>query len=373
MKKINVMHVVQGLDIGGLERLVIDLIESSDKDRFDFFVCCLSQDGILAEELERNKIPVIALNKQSGFNLRISFALAKIIKDKKIDILHTHSQRPRFYGALTKLLVPNVKIVHTQHGYDPKRYRSLLLSRFAASFIDQIVLVSKALYDFALLVEKTNKDKLMVIYNGINLKKFTIVINQKQKEELKKSLGISLGDYVIGTVGRLEEVKNHKLLIRVFSQISLGKKNVKLLIVGGGPLFKELKDYANQQEVVDKVILTGARHDVEQLLDIIDVFALSSLSEGTSLVVLEAMAKGLPVVATDVGGVRELVSNIDNGFLVSLTDEDSFVRGINDLLNDQELYRKVSVTNSKKASLEFGIKNTAIKYEEVYNKVLNKQ
>ena len=370
MEKIKVAHIVQTLDVGGAERLVMDLLKSCDKSRFDFTLCCLGTRGVLADELEKENVRLIFLNKKDGLDFNLSFKIASLMKDSKIGVLHTHNQRPQFYGALaTHLFRPRV-YVHTRHGRNyPDNYKSVLFSRFFAGRASKVVVVCDDIYKFARDIEKLPKEKLKIINNGVDTERFNG--EGRDKKLLRDSLGIGPDELVIGTVGRLAKIKNQKLLILAFKNVADLRSDCRLVVVGDGPLKNELIDYSQEVGVREKILFLGERNDISQLLGVFDIFCLSSLSEGISLVLLEAMATGLPIVATRVGGNSELIEDGVNGFLVPSQDPRSMSENLVKLLSDKELRDHMSKNNQKSARSRFDIRDVTKTYQELYVNEIN--
>lgn len=369
MNKIKIMNVVQTLDMGGLEKLIVDSVKFFDRGRFDFTVCCLSERGILASELENSGIEVIFLNKRYGFDLGLSLRLAALIGKKKIDILHTHNQRPLVYGALAASLSKVNAYVHTRHGRnDPDNSKSTFMSRFFSAFTDKIVCVSQDIYKVSLEKEKISTQKLEVIRNGIDINKF---VNATSKDEyLLNQLGIKTDAFVIGTVGRLSRIKNQMFLMDAFKHLFSAHSDTRLIVIGDGPLKQDLIEHVDEIGLRGKVLFLGERKDVASLMKLFDVFVLPSLSEGISLVILEAMAAGLPIIATNVGGNLELIKEGENGFFVSLGNPLYLSSAIERLMQDSKLRRSISENNRKKALAEFDIAVMCKKYESLYSSLV---
>ncbi|NQT22672.1 MAG: glycosyltransferase [Candidatus Omnitrophica bacterium] len=370
MPALRVMHIVQSLDMGGLENVVLNAIKHSDKEKFNFAVCCLSEKSDLREQLQSEGIQITYLKKRRGFDLSLAFKMAEMIKKKKIDILHTHNQRPQFYGSLAAKISGTI-LIHTRHGRDEfENRKSVFLSRFFTVFADKVVPVSEDIRRSAITAERVPQNKFNVIRNGIDAGKFANVTVSQEK--LRESLEVGLDDSLIGIVARLEKVKNHKLLMDAFKKVIAIKLKCKLLIIGDGALKNELVRYANMIGIIRNTLFLGLREDIPELLSVLDVFALTSFSEGISLVLLEAMASGKPIVATDVGGNSELIENGINGFLVSSGDVEAVAASILKILNDDRLSRKMSAANQKKAFMQFDISRMCSEYEKLYESMIGK-
>lgn len=365
MVKIKVLEVVQSLGVGGLEKVAAILALKCDKERFEFIVCCLGPKGAVALELEAAGIRVLSLDKESGFDLGLSRRIARLIKSEKVDILHTHNQRPQFYGALAAWLARVPAYIHTRHSKnEPDNYKNMVLSRFAGRFADKVVCVSDEVYRYESEKLRAPACKLTVVKNGIDTNRF--IKDPATGAAIKGLLGIGAGTKVVGTVGRLAKVKNQAMLIDAFAQLQKSVPDSRLVIVGGGPLEQELKMRAGQSGAGGSIIFLGERKDIPALLGMLDVFVLSSLSEGSPVVLLEAMACGLPVVATRVGGIPELIKDEVSGLLVPSQDLAAMSAALSRLLTDEPLRGRISEANRKRAVEEFDVKRMCREYVGLY-------
>jgi len=369
MAKIMILEVVQSLDMGGAERVAADLALFGDREKLGFVFCVLGAQGVFAQGLKDSNIEVISLNKGSGFAPGLSFRIAEIIKAKKIDVLHTHNQRPQIYGALAARLARVPFYVHTRHSKnEPDSFKNMALSRFAGLRADSIVCVSDAVYRYSLENEKIPQHKLRIIKNGIDVSRFKG--DGADTASLRSSLGMGPGTIVVGTVGRLAKVKNQRMLIDAFIKVESRIPDSRLLLVGDGPLKDELKSYAASARLGAKIIFLGERKDIAGLLKVFNVFALSSFSEGLPVVLLEAMASGLAVAATAVGGIPELIKDQENGILVPSADAAAMSEAIIRLAQNEPLRTRISENNRTKAFLEFDVKRMCGEYTNLYESLL---
>jgi len=361
---IRLMHIVLSLNIGGLERVVINLLKGLDPEIYTQILCCLEEPGALIHEVNRLGVKTISLKKGKGIDYLLLAKLAKVIRQEKIDIIHSHNPTPYFYGVLSGKLAGVPVIIHTRHGRNtPKSKREIYLRRFLSCMTDRIVAVSNDSMDAAINREKIPSRKVVTIFNGIDIERYRPNIDVVSK---KKELGILDSDQVIGIVARLSSEKDHSTLLDAFRIVLGNKKNIKLVIVGDGNLRGELQQKAQAISVGENTVFLGERHDVPDLLAVFDLFVLSSLTEGISLTLLEAMAAGLPVVATDVGGNAEVVMDSRTGLIVPPADPRSMANAILKIIRNSSMAKQMGILGRERVSEKFSTSAMVRKYDEIY-------
>ncbi|MCM8773771.1 MAG: glycosyltransferase, partial [Candidatus Omnitrophica bacterium] len=285
-RRMNILYIIWSLGLGGAERIVVNLVKGLDKNRFNPIVCCLNDKGFFADELEKGGIKVIALNKKPGIDLSIIAKIIRLIKKHNIDIVHTHLWGANCWGRVAAVLSKVRVIIATEHSVDvwkPKYY--FLIDRLLSKFTHKIVVVSQAVRDFY-KSKGISEEKLEVIYNGINEEDFCI--KSEVREKIRKELGVEDNTKVLGIIGRLVEPKGHKFLFNAMGLLD-GRYNLKLVVVGDGVERETLKEMVRSLGLEDKVIFTGLRNDVNNILQAIDILVIPSLREGLPLVMLESM------------------------------------------------------------------------------------
>lgn len=328
-KRIKILFVVQDLEIGGTQKHTIDLVKGLDKNLFNIFVCCLSGRGALSGEVEDDKI--FFLKKKKHFDFSLILKLAKIIKKENIDIVHTQNSLAAVYGRISAV-ISKVHCICTHHSYYPYTSIDKMIYFFLSYFTKRFVFVDKELklrYVNNLLAKKKRS---IIIHNGLELKNYFSEKSKKIMDEFR----VSKKDIVIGFIGRLHEVKNLKLFIKAAEHISEDHKNIKFFIVGDGPACKDLRIYADRINL-NNIFFTGWRNDIPDMISVFDIFVLTSHSEGLPIVLLEAMASKKSIVASDVGGINEIVKNGFNGFLAKPNNVIDFKNKINLLIENKKL------------------------------------
>jgi sugar transferase (PEP-CTERM/EpsH1 system associated) len=358
---IKVLHVVLSLQVGGLEKFVLDLVDKY-KTNINSVIVCLEGKGELAQLLDNIKI--IELEKASGLSLKIVMQLVALVKKLDIDIIHTHNPGPHYYGAITGFLT-GCPVIHTKHGRNrPTVKKKVWLNRIFSFFTEKIVAVSQNAADVCLDVEKIPLSKLVVILNGIDTSTFRPVQNDNVNELLPVRIGI---------VARLSWEKDHSTLLNACKLLADKNSFFHLEIIGDGPLRDTLEGTAGTLGLDKFVSFSGMRHDVPELLRQLDIFVLSSTTEGISLTLLEAMATELPVVATNVGGNPEVVLDGETGYIVPSQNPEEMANKLLLLINDKKLRQQMGFKGRERVIENFSIIETARKYEALYREVLNKR
>ena len=355
-KPVNIMHIVFSLQCGGLERVAINLAKSFNNDKYNSCICCLDTIGELKTELPEG-IDVFLVKRKQGKDFLLAFKLANEIKKRKISLVHTHNMGPLLYGTLASKLV-GIPMINTRHGRENKSCHSLIWD-----FNKYIVAISNDAKKELLSCNKINTNKVNVIYNGIDIEKYSA--DKKNNISSKKSLGVQDSDIVIGTVARLSEEKDQITLIDAFSKIN-SQVRIKLVIAGDGPCKQKLQDHVEKLNLSEKVMFLGFRNDIPNILKALDIFVLSSLTEGISLTLLEAMAANLPIVATDVGGNPEVVEDGLTGFLVPSKSCDEMAKKIEDLISNEKLIQMMGMAGRKRVEDKFSLNSMVRKYDTLY-------
>lgn len=315
-----VVHLIYRLDFGGLETLLVDCINHMPPERYRHAVVCLTGYTAFADKITRPGVELYALDKQPGLGLGIHVKLFKLLRQLRPAILHTYNFACAEYAVPAWAAGVPVRI-HAEHGRDASDPQGLnrkhnFLRRSLAPWIDRYVPVSHDLARWLQNVVTIPAAKLELIMNGVDTVRYAPHLAAAQAPWT----GAAEKPFVIGTVGRLQDVKDQATLIEAFAllcaRLDAARGKLRLAIIGDGPLREKLAQKAQDAGVADLVWFPGARNDIPELMRSFDVFALSSIAEGTPVTLLEAMACGRPVVATSVGGIPEVVQDGVNGALV---------------------------------------------------------
>ena len=372
-----VMHVVYNLNVGGLENLVVEVsIFSKERKIYRPIICCLSGGTtVLSRKAAEAAIEVIFLN---GYNVQRKLAVLKrlisLMREKKLDLVHTHNAVAHVYGSLAAQY-NRLPIIHTKHGNQLpfQNRKNYLLTRIAGILTDRLVAVSEQIKNTVIQGYKMNPKKMIVIRNGINLANFNGSVNQEQIRLLKDQVGIRKDSFVIGNIARLSPEKDHATLLKAFRNLVRKDIHAELIIVGDGMLSEALKKLAKEFGIKEHVKFLGERNDVAHLLRIFDVFILSSTEEGIPLTILEAMAAGKPVIATQTGGSSEVVVDGETGYLVPCREPEEIELAVLRFYNDRGLIQKMGEAGLRRIRENFTIEQMMEAYQKVYESVRKKQ
>jgi glycosyltransferase involved in cell wall biosynthesis len=369
--KINVMHVSLALDIGGLERLITQMALAMDRSIFNVEIVTLNRAGVFADELRSKGIPVTLLQKnQQRADYFYPVRLAKFLRSRNTHVLHMHTG-VFIFGELAATLARTPASLYTEHGRalvdDPVRNAE---DRIAVKLVDRIVAVSSNLRD--ILIERIGAPtkKLEVLINGIATDLFD---RRPKSQALIDEFGIDKNTKIIGTVARLDAIKDQMTMIKAVELLLADGLDCRLFLVGDGPEREQLTAYIHQQQLEKKVTITGTRTDVPDFLNLFDLFVLSSLSEGTSISLLEAMASGVPPVVTRVGGNPAVVTDGTDGLVIDPGDPRRLADAMGKILQDPDLGRRFSDSSIAKVRRDYSIHRMVRSYSEIYLDILHRK
>ncbi|MBJ6727103.1 glycosyltransferase [Geomesophilobacter sediminis] len=366
--KTNLLHTVLSLETGGLEKMVVDFAQHLDRERYNVEVCCFDTLGALSEELERQGIRATLLQRnQKHYDALFPLRLSRLLWEKKVHILHMHSGT-FFIGTQAGILTGTPPMVYTDHGRHFVEPRLLpFMDRFSSQFARKIVAVSKELQSYLTEIIRLPREKVITINNGIDTRKFS---RRDKPRHLLDELRIPRDHAVVGTVGRLAQVKDQFSLVKAFAQARQKLPEMTLLLVGDGPMRDELQACAVELEVQDHVVFAGNRSDTHDIYNLFDVFMLTSLSEGTSISLLEAMASGVVPLVTNVGGNPSLVQDGHNGLLVAPKDVAAMAQAICFLVSGAEVRRRLSASAVQTVQENYSIDRMIREYQGMYEELI---
>lgn len=359
------MIITHDLAIGGLQRVVVSICKTIDRNRFNVSVLCLNELGEFAPDIEEMGINVHLLQKKKSKVDYLSFLkVAKILINNEIEIIHTHNTQPLIDGTLGAMLSKVKTIVHTDHARDfPDKRRYMFLEWLLSHYIYKVVGVSDHTVENLIKYEKISKEKTVSIMNGIDESLYEIDV---KKEEMKKELGIKKCGPVIGLGVRLTKQKGIIYLLQAMKIILQKIPNISLIIAGSGPLENDLKKATLDMCIQESVYFIGPRLDMNRVLKYLDLYVLPSLWEGLPMVLLEAMAAGCPIVATNVGGNSMAIKHGHNGSLIEAKNVELLASEVIKMLQNEDLRHKY-VRNSHEIFREcFSARIMTEKYEKLY-------
>ncbi|MFH1097647.1 MAG: glycosyltransferase [Candidatus Desantisbacteria bacterium] len=366
MNTVRVMHLLHSLETGGLEKGTSTLINNMNPEIFEPSICCLSGLGYSLKLIKKEGVKIFDMKTGESHEPFLFLRLAKLFKEQRIDILHAKGWPALFDGVLGARIAGVPVVIYSEHGkniddfFEIKK-RRVWTRRLLAPFIDKIVTVSEDLKRGLINITRLNEKQIVCVHNGVEFPDVCV-----ENEQKKREIGVEQGDVLVGTVGRLDPVKNFDVFIKSAEGILKEFPQVKFLLIGDGQIRGELELLVSELGLGNHVIFLGERNDVAELLKIMDMFVLPSKSEGLSNTILEAMSAGLPVVATNVGGNSELVIDGETGILIQPGDASVLVAAISTLLRDDEKRRKMGKAGFRRAKKEFSIEKMVKSYEELY-------
>ena len=363
----HITHFVETLHRGGLERVVLDLVATQREAGHDCHVICLFEPGSLAGELRAHGVSVDACGKRSGLDLRALRQARRRMREQHTDVLHTHNSVAHYHAVAASLGLPRRCIVNTRHGMGAgsKTARREMLYRWALFDTDAVVTVCEAARRDTQARGIVPARKSVVVRNGIRLDAFRVA-NRPAHDRLCGQLGLSTRTRLIGCVGRLNRAKDHASLLHAFQRVCQRDADCALVLVGEGECRNALTALAAELGIVDRVRLLGDRGDVVDLLQGLDLFVLSSVSEGYSIALLEACATALPIVATDVGGNAEIVRDGVNGRLVAARDSDALAAALSQMLEAPEHAASMGQAGHRWVLEHGSLQAMAAQYEAIY-------
>ena len=373
MGKIRILRIISNLGVGGVQKRMISLLPKLNEERYSIIVCSF-KTGKLQNRLEQSGIPVKIIPRRFKFDPVCIYRLYSIMKKENIDIVHTHCHKPNTTGRIAAKLAGVPVIIANEHNMDTwKSNWQLTLDKWLSAYSDKIIAVSEAVKSFYVKNANISADKFEVIYNGVDLDFWQKNMpSQKAILEKKAKLGLLQGNKVIAAIGRLHPQKGHEYLLRAAKKIISRMGNLKFLIVGDGPMKESLESLSERLGIKENVVFTGKRDDVKDMLCISDFSVVSSIREGFSNVVLESMACSKPVVATDVGGNKEIIIDGENGFIVPSRNEDALADKIQALAGNEELTIRMGLA-AKEAVKNFSLSQMKYKTEKLYEELMDKK
>jgi sugar transferase (PEP-CTERM/EpsH1 system associated) len=361
---IHVVHVLHSLGVGGTENGVVNLINALGGE-FRHTIVSMSTRGALAARLSV-PVEIHALDRRRGLDLRASARLARLLRRLRPDVVHS-----RNWGAFDAILAARLAhvptLIHGEHGWEasdpagrnPRRNR---FRRLLAPLVWRFITVSRDLERWLTTTVGVPADKIVTIVNGVDTARFA----EAPRDAGRRALGLGEDRVVIGTVGRLNPVKDQGTLLDAFARVPDGRRELALVLVGEGPAAGALRDRAERPDLDGRVHFLGRRDDIPLVLRGLDVFALPSLNEGISNTVLEAMASGLPIVATRTGGNPELIEDGVTGRLVPVGDAAALAQALGTYARDPLLRTLHGKAARERAVEEFGLDRMVDRYRRLY-------
>lgn len=369
-----VMHVVHALARGGAEVLVRDLVAARN-DRYRFVVMSLSGHGPLTEELEALGVTVISHGRTPGFDIGCSRAIAQAARRHGVDVIHAHQYSPFVYSALARLMGAwRCKVIYTEHGRpypDQRKWKRVVVNRLVLGpLTTRTTAVSRFIGDALSRCEALPKRRVELIYNGIDPAPYADDAAGESRAVMRRTLGLDDDQLAVLQVAGFRPIKDHATALRAFARLATVQPRAVLLLAGGGQTLPAMKRLAGELNLGERVRFLGERTDVAALWRAADIGLLSSLSEGTSVAVLEAMAAAKPVVATAVGGNVEVIVDKVTGLLTQRGDAAAMAEALHKLITDAGIRRRFGRAGRRRVHERFTQRAMHMQFDAMYRELI---
>jgi len=370
-----ILHIIDTTGPGGAETVFIDLATRLPKEKYRPVIVIRGKGWVYDELCRRGYLPIF-LDAKGSFNWRYLLALRKIIKHEKIDLIQSHLLGSNVYCSLVGMLTRKPVITTFHGGVDVSEAERFMGIKFGLinKGASRIVAVSKNLRSEIARRTPLNPSKTDVIYNGID----TVDFERKKSDAFRQQFGWSEDDIIIGSLGNIRPAKAYDVLLRASAMLNSQQHTYRFVIAGQGELkgkpsrlYKELLDLRESLGLQEHVKFIGFVDDPADFLSKVDLFLLSSTSEGFSISTIQAMAAMLPVVATRSGGPEEILAHLKNGWLVEKDDPAAIAEAISKLSDDQECRETLSSNAKQKVDKTFGLTVMLGEYQKLYSKLLS--
>jgi glycosyltransferase involved in cell wall biosynthesis len=372
-RQLHVVHVVLSLNVGGLERNVVNQVREGQKLGQKVSIVCLDEPGVLAPRVEAMGARVVTLGRLPGLRPAMILRTRKALAALRPDVVHTHQIATLLYGAAAAKLLGVPVVVHTEHTRElyATRLRTRLLGRIGAKSCDVFYCLTEDMAKQVRDARVAPARKVRIIQNGIDIDHFTDTLGDRAA--VRQSLGVPADAPLIGTVGRLNEIKRQDVLIRAFDRLRRQFPDAHLVLVGEGPARAELEKLVADLRLGSFVHFAGYQPSSGPYLRAMDLFSMTSRIEGMPQSMLEASVVGVPVVASRVGGIPELVQDRKTGILFEFGDEVGLAAAWTKLLTDHDYARRLAEAASTRVRQTFSVARMAGDYNRDFLELLGER
>ncbi|HUW14440.1 MAG TPA: glycosyltransferase [Anaerolineae bacterium] len=369
--RIVLLHVIDTLGLGGAERFLVDLCLALPADRYQVIVSAVSGDGPRSGDLAQAGIELFSLQARSNWDVVALFRLARFMRRRRVDIVHTHLFVGGVFGRLAAAMAGvRARLTTEQNAYAPGRHPprwQMLANAVLARSTGRVVAVSEGTQEYLQRQERVPGEKIRVLPNAISWPETS---SAERVTSVLEELGAGDRTPILGTVARLTEQKGQRYLLQALADLRLRYPRLFCIFAGEGESRSELESLSRRLGLEEHVTFCGARRDVAIMLQGLDLFVLPSLFEGLPLALLEAMAAGIPVVATSVAGSSEVIEDGVNGRLVPPADVPALTEAIADVLGNDELGRAMAEKGQETVACRYSIGAVAEAYGCIYEELL---
>lgn len=366
-RPLRVLQITSTLEIGGMETLIVELSNQlSEHDIYVEIICFSDVDPDYVIELKKHKIPIHIFKKKHRLDVVFWSQMVRFMRKQNFDIVHSHGGCA-LQAALCSRLA-GINNIYTAHGMPiSTSWKDRIEDTFACLLIDKIVAVSHELEAHLRKWHLLCLSCYTTIINGVDTGKYRPLQTVRDKKRFLEKYHLPSDTFIIGSVGRLESLKNYEMLLYAFAQLfSQHKANLQLVLVGEGDQKEKLSHLANSLGIRDSVCFLGMQYNVYEILPLFNVFVLSSLTEGTSIALLEAQSCGVPAIVTDVGGNGFIISHKENGFLCPLNDIRGMTKYLKVLCNNYGLRKAMGERARQCIVNNFSLNTMTQKYKKLY-------
>ena len=375
--KIKIVHIVQS-PCGGVSEYLYYFLKNFKNNDYENYIIASDKYNEYIEKFKKycKKIYIVPMKRQINIisDLTSIFKIKKILKEIKPNIAYLHSSKAGALGRIAMLFNFKIKILYNAHGWyfnadikNKKKNFYATIERILALKTDKTINISKSEYDSALKYKIASDKKMCIIENGVDLLKFKN--SDKYRTRIRKKYNIKNNEIIIGVVGRISEQKDPLTMIKAFNEIYQQRDDVKLMFVGSGELEETVKKYAKENNLLNVIIFTGWVNNVEKFIPAFDIAILPSKWEGFGLALIEYMACNKPIVASNVGGISNIITDKKNGLLFEKGNYKELANKIEILINNDELANKIIETN-KSYRKQYDIKILINKHERLFQEEL---
>ncbi len=378
--KLKIVYIISHLNIGGAQTLVFDILKYLNKKK-DLDISIITIDsGENINKFRIEGINIINISEKGLVNPKIFFRLKESLRKIKPDIVHTHMLKADFYGRIAAKQAGVPLIYSTCHNYSSHHKGADVnkisifdkIDNAVISYSDsKLIAISEIVKKYLVNRNEIFKAITEVIYNGVDIEKEKYILNDYGLSELRKDIGILKDDFVISIIGRIEKQKGHAFFLDSVSGLLKERKNIKVLIIGDGNLKNEIENLVTANQLTDYVKLLGYQIETEKFIEISDLICVPSLWEGFGLVIIEAMIKMKIVLATDTGGISEIIENGKTGYLFKLNDKKSISEKLIYIINNFNDLNHIKLNALRMVKEKFDIRKNSEKYYQSYLNHLN--
>lgn len=373
--KVKILFVIDGMEFGGGERVFTQIINGLPLVKYELFLASGPQESFY-QAISQTPVQRYPIDFSNRFNPAIMFRLIKIIKDLKIDIVHGQGARAEFFARLASGLFCRSRYVSTiampVEGYDVGPIKRLLyktLDRFSEIFADYFLVVSAVLEQAMIHGHGIPQEKVVKIYNGIETEHYKPHDQEAGRRRVRQEYSVNDNDILIGSLGRLVWQKGFEYFLQSIPILIRDIPKARFMLVGEGPLRQELEGQARSLDIHDRLLFTGHRNDIKDMMAAMDIIVIPSLLEGFPMITLEAMAMEKPIVTTAIDGITEQIIDGMEGLLVAPKNPLALAQAVKRLVDDPGYARSLGINARVKVVQDFSVRRMITETIKVYEKL----